>query len=392
LFARKLIRLHAGFPKEDLDNEVETLVTLSQPELTDTVVEALKHDWLQLDSIDEWYYIDMEYCPRSLEDYINGVQQQDEDPPGPASPPYGEQGQRLGTSVETPMDRTVHDPEEMEFDWEPVVEIVFDIASGLVYLHDQSIVHRDLKPSKGSPTRVNNTNTLVLFSSKSNRWKLSDFGTATQATSSTKHTTSRRGTDSYRAPEILLHKRFSKKSDIFALGCILYEIILRRKLFSYDFEIEQYGRSGESVFPDKWPESPPDSVLYKLGELAASLLEIDPHKRLSARDTCIQLRTIAKNGGVALGEISNVASEEEPDISEAEIIDSGAPLKVHPANMAPARAASQRRSGGRPPAPQPSSPIIDPPQPMPLEPLAWPSAQGPPQRNLATAGPKSTTP
>jgi serine/threonine protein kinase len=135
-----------------------------------------------------------------------------------------------------------------------------------------------------------------------------------------------------------MYSRFSKKSDIFALGCILYELVIRQKLFSSDFKVEEYGRSGKSLFPDKWPESPSESVLSKLGELAASLLEVDPHKRFTARDTLTRLRTIARRGGVALGQITDVDSDEESDISEDESPDFEGPVKVHPANMAPARA------------------------------------------------------
>jgi serine/threonine protein kinase len=50
-----------------------------------------------------------------------------------------------------------------------------------------------------------------------------------------------RGTPSYRAPELLAeHPTFSDESDIWALGCILFELAAKRKAFSSDWEVHDY--------------------------------------------------------------------------------------------------------------------------------------------------------
>jgi serine/threonine protein kinase len=162
VFARKLIRLYEGFSTDDLMNEINTIAKVGRPEVTDTIVEVLRYDFLDLESVGipgDWAYIDMEYCSHSLEDYINGTELQDEALSGSTSP--GEQDQTAGDNIQTeppPSGDTLgKQPEEMEFDWEPVVKIMFDVTSGLVYLHDQRIVHRDLKPNNGLTRLAKNT-------------------------------------------------------------------------------------------------------------------------------------------------------------------------------------------------------------------------------------------
>ena len=134
----------------------------------------------------------------------------------------------------------------------------------------------------------------MLFSDRDRHWKLADFGTATKATSKRLHTTRyARGTTCYRAPELLKdHARVNNKADIFALGCILYEVTTGQKLFPDDWNIHGYALKGEPIFPNLWPDCDPGSRLFNLGVLAQSLLEIEPLNRPSAAETAAILQLI----------------------------------------------------------------------------------------------------
>src|ERR1700738_4270707 len=134
-----------------------------------------------------------------------------------------------------------------------------------------------------SPTSVFAQLDVVLFSTKDQCWKLTDFGTASKATSRTLHTTRHsRGSNSYRAPEILHDEgKYNNKSDIFALGCILYEVTTGEKLFPSDFATLQYSLDET---PIRWPESEPGTRLELLGRLARAMLTRDPVIRASARE------------------------------------------------------------------------------------------------------------
>jgi len=120
-----------------------------------------------------------------------------------------------------------------------VVEIGIGIAKALSWAHTfvdeegsvRNIVHRDLKPAN------------VLLS-RSGMAKVADFGLATVA--GVPHTTTTgvvRGTPSYMAPEIWEGDRtYGPETDLFGLGCVLWEMTQLACLFDGDTVPQVYGR------------------------------------------------------------------------------------------------------------------------------------------------------
>lgn len=80
-------------------------------------------------------------------------------------------------------------------------------------------------------------------------WKIADFGATSEGSSNGFFATVySRGTPSYRAPELLSCPPFyNNKSDIWALGCILYELATGMKTFSADLDVKLYVDSGENI-------------------------------------------------------------------------------------------------------------------------------------------------
>lgn len=99
-----------------------------------------------------------------------------------------------------------------------------DILMGLEYLHIRHVFHRDLKPAN-------------LLVSVNNHIKIADFGISLIHTPN-KATGPSAGTAFYSAPEVLRGEKYDSKSDIWSLGCILYEMCVGHSPFSQAHNLE----------------------------------------------------------------------------------------------------------------------------------------------------------
>jgi len=80
-------------------------------------------------------------------------------------------------------------------------------------------------------------------------WKIADFGLSAEGTSRRERTTEySRGTPSYRPPELIREKStYTNKVDIWAIGCILYELVFQRTAFDGDMAVWEYNLSKEPL-------------------------------------------------------------------------------------------------------------------------------------------------
>ena len=98
------------------------------------------------------------------------------------------------------------------------VGVVQQICEGLAFAHAHDIVHRDLKPA----------NIHILPSGKV---KIMDFGLARLSGSEMTTTGMVMGTPHYMSPEQVRGQKADARSDVFALGCLFYELLAGRKPF-----------------------------------------------------------------------------------------------------------------------------------------------------------------
>lgn len=89
-----------------------------------------------------------------------------------------------------------------------------EIVSALEYLHEIGIIHRDLKPEN-------------ILLSEDMHIRITDFGTAKVLSSDNKKVRANSfvGTAQYVSPELLTDKSACKSSDLWALGCIIYQLV-----------------------------------------------------------------------------------------------------------------------------------------------------------------------
>ncbi|HVP36679.1 MAG TPA: serine/threonine-protein kinase [Terriglobales bacterium] len=115
------------------------------------------------------------------------------------------------------LDKMIQKKSEMNY--KIVAKIMIQACQALSYAHDKGIIHRDIKPA----------NIMILDNFDI---KVMDFGIARLGGSATMTQTGiAMGTPSYIAPEILQGKTADKRSDIFSLGVVLYEILAGQKPF-----------------------------------------------------------------------------------------------------------------------------------------------------------------
>jgi len=104
---------------------------------------------------------------------------------------------------------------------ERTIEVVAAVAEALDFAHERGVVHRDIKPAN-----------LMILADKS--VKVADFGIArlTSAAASTTMTAGMMvGTPSYMSPEQVQGEPVDGRSDLYSLGCVLYEALTGRKPF-----------------------------------------------------------------------------------------------------------------------------------------------------------------
>ena len=95
--------------------------------------------------------------------------------------------------------------------------IIFGICLGIKKIHENNIIHRDLKPEN-------------IFIDKDSI-KIGDFGISKKLSFNDPYCKSTVGTYNYMAPEILNGKKYNNKVDIWAFGCIIYELLTFERCF-----------------------------------------------------------------------------------------------------------------------------------------------------------------
>lgn len=148
-----------------------------------------------------------------------------------------------------------------------VLQKFTQICLGLEYIHKKNILHRDLK-----------TQNILLCQNKKIA-KIGDFGISKVLTSKSKANTVV-GSPSYLSPELCSAKPYNQLSDVWALGCVLYEMMALKRAF----DAPSLPQLIQLIVSGKFDPIPPKLYPSQLLFLVPWLLHVDPPKRPTPSD------------------------------------------------------------------------------------------------------------
>jgi len=181
---------------------------------------------------------------------------------------------------------------------EDALRIAGDVLDALAYAHSQGVVHRDIKPAN-------------ILLTPDGRAKIMDFGIAHVVGSELTQADEVLGSPYYMAPEQLSRGTIDQRTDLFALGVVLYRLLTGKLPFTGD----SFAAIGKAVLFEE--PAPPHSinpaVSPALGRIALRCLAKEPAARYATAEE-------------VKGALASRETPETPEAKDAH--DPGAPLLV----------------------------------------------------------------
>ncbi|KAL2084676.1 hypothetical protein ACEWY4_020194 [Coilia grayii] len=171
-----------------------------------------------------------------------------------------------------------------------VTEWLIQLLLGVHYMHQRRILHRDLKAKN-------------IFLKK-NIVKIGDFGVSCLLMGSCDLATTFTGTPYYMSPEALSHRGYNAKSDMWSLGCVVYEMCC----LAHAFEGHNFLSVVMKIVDGETPTLP-ERYCAELNTLMQRMLAKDPVSRISATEA-LKSKYIEENMQVMKHKLSSVTLQD----------------------------------------------------------------------------------
>ncbi len=165
--------------------------------------------------------------------------------------------------------------------WREAVHVACEAAQALVAAHAAGLVHRDLKPQN-------------LFLTKTGQVRLLDFGVATALTQGSDRKPSEQeramrgfaifGTPEYMAPEQVAGDGVDGRTDVYALGCVLYEMLTGHRAFDGPSSVVVMGKQLRDTPPAPRVQAGDRSIPPALDALVMRAMKKVPAARFASAE------------------------------------------------------------------------------------------------------------
>ena len=167
-----------------------------------------------------------------------------------------------------------------------VVDVIYQCAKGLDYVHREGIIHRDLKPGN-------------IMLSNEGQVKIMDFSIAHVDVGQDNHNTEVQGSPMYMPPEQLSEeKRLVAQSDIYSLGAVMYALLARKTPYKAG-SLESLIYKISNLEPDSIAELNPDVPQHIIDIVEKAMDKIIYHRYESAS-------LLAQDLSKAFGRLRNI--------------------------------------------------------------------------------------
>ncbi|XP_072967816.1 serine/threonine-protein kinase STY46-like [Typha angustifolia] len=160
-----------------------------------------------------------------------------------------------------------------------LLRVAIDVSKGMSYLHQNNIIHRDLKAAN-------------LLMDENEVVKVADFGVA-RVKAQSGVMTAETGTYRWMAPEVIEHKPYDHKADVFSFGIVLWELITGKIPYEYLTPLQ----AAVGVVQKGLRPTIPNNTRPKIANLLEKCWQQDPNERPDFSEILETLQRIAKEVG-----------------------------------------------------------------------------------------------